>query len=167
LDVFLEKIVKRKKSIIDIAIVAGIIVLSLLLIMILGSLSFLRAFIPLLFVGICYIAYALIRNRNIEYEYIVTNGDLDIDMIIAQKKRKRIFSGECKDFEMIAKLTSGQYDYNTQNIKKRILAVSSMQSQDVYFISLIKDGQKQLVFFEPHPKMLESFKKYIPRKIFE
>lgn len=167
MDVFLEKIVKRTKNITDIAIVVGIVVLSLLLTVILLSLSFLRAFVPLLFVGICYVAYAFIRNRNIEYEYIVTNGDLDIDMIIAQRKRKRIFSGNCKDFEMVAKLSSGQYDYNTQNIKNRILAVSSMQSQDVYFISLVKDGQKQLVFFEPHPKMLESFKKYIPRKIFE
>lgn len=167
MDVFLEKIVRRKKTILDTAIVAGIIVLSLLVLMILLSLSFLKAFVPLLFVGICYIAYVLIRNRNVEYEYIVTNGDLDIDMIIAQRKRKRIFSGACKDFEMVAKLTSGQYDYNTQNIKNRITAVSSMESPDVYFVSLIKDGQKQIVFFEPHAKMLEAFKKYIPRKIFE
>jgi hypothetical protein len=167
LDIFLEKIVRRKKTIIDTAITAGIVVLGILLIMILGSFGFLRSFAPIFIVGIGYIAYAFIRNRSIEYEYIVTNGDLDIDMIIAQRKRKRIFSGSCKDFEMIAKLTSGQYDQNTQSIKKRIVAVSSMESSDVYFISLVKDGQKTLVFFEPHAKMIESFKKYIPRKVFD
>jgi hypothetical protein len=167
LDIFLEKIVRRKKTILDSAITAGIIVLAILLIMVIGSFAFLRSFAPIFIVGIGYIAYMFIRNRSIEYEYIVTNGDLDIDMIIAQRKRKRVFSGTCNEFEMIAKLTSGQYNHNTQNIKNRVMAVSSMESSDVYFISLVKDGKSTLVFFEPHAKMIESFKKYIPRKVFD
>lgn len=167
MDIFLEKIVRRKKTIVDSAIIAGIIVLAILLIMILGSFGFLRSFAPLFIVGIGYIAYVFIRSRSIEYEYIVTNGDLDIDMIIAQRKRKRVFSGPCKEFEMVAKLTSGQYDHNIQSIKNRVMAVSSMESPDVYFISLAKDGKRTLVFFEPHAKMIESFKKYIPRKVFD
>lgn len=167
MDIFLEKIVKRKRTAADIAITVGIIVLALILIMIVGSFSFLQSLWPLFAVGIGYLAYMFIRGRNIEYEYIVTNGDLDIDMIIAQRKRKRIFSANCKDFDIVAKMTSGQYDHNMQSIKKRINAVSSIESQDVYFISMTKDSEKVLVFFEPHPKMLDSFKKYIPRKVFE
>lgn len=167
MDIFLEKIVKRKKTIMDSAMVAGIVILTIILIMVLGSFSFLRPFWPLVSVGLGYLAYVFIRNRNIEYEYVVTNGDLDIDMIIAQRKRKRIFSASCKDFEIIAKMTSGQYDHNMQSIKKRINAVTSLDSPDVYFVSLVKDGQKTLVFFEPHTKMIESFKKYIPRKVFD
>ncbi|WP_110461514.1 DUF6106 family protein [Ruminiclostridium sufflavum] len=167
MDIFLEKIVKKKKTIADYTIIAGVILLAVLLMLIILSFRFLSSFAPLFVVGIGYIAYMLIRNRNIEYEYIVTNGDLDIDIIIAQRKRKRIFSGSCKDFEMIAKLTSGKYDYNNQNTKDRVVAVSSMDSSDVYFISFIKDGKKSLVFFEPHAKMVESFKKYIPLKVFE
>jgi len=167
LDIFLEKIVRRKKTILDSAIIAGIIILALLVIMISSSFSFLRSIEPFLIVGIGYLAYMFIRNRNIEYEYIVTNGDLDIDMIIAQRKRKRIFSASCKDFDVVAKLNSEQYDHNTQNIKNRIMAASSIEATDVYFISLVKDGKKTLVFFEPHVKMVESFKKYIPRKVFD
>ena len=168
MDIFLEKIVKRKKTLSDFAIIFGIIFLGILIIFLLSSFNkTLGSFLPLLVVGIGYIAYAFIRNRNIEYEYIVTNGDLDIDMIIAQRKRKRIFSASCKDFEMVAKLTSGQYDNNIQSIKNRLIAVSSMNSTDIYFALLFKDGQKMLVLFEPHAKMVESFKKYIPRKVFE
>jgi len=163
----MEKIVKRKKNISDTAITAGIIVLAIILIIVLGNIPLLSAFAPIYIVGIGYLAYMFIRNRNIEYEYIVTNGDLDIDMIIAQRKRKRIFSGSCKDFEIVAKLAGEQYDHNVQSIKKRITAVSSLDSKDVYFISLVKDAQKTLVFFEPHAKMIESFKKYIPRKVFD
>lgn len=167
MDIFLEKIVKRKRTVTDGMIIAGIVLLAIFIIMLAGSLKFLSAFAPIIIVGIGYLAYILIRSRNIEYEYIVTNGDLDIDMIIAQRKRKRIFSGNCKDFEIVAKMTSGQYNNNTDGIKKRINAVSAMDSADVYFLSTVKDGNKTLVFFEPHPKMIESFKKYIPRKVFE
>ncbi len=167
MDIFLEKIVKRKKTALDGLMMAGIIILSLLLIMILSSIKVIASLSPLLVVGIGYLAYIFIRSRNVEYEYIVTNGDLDIDMIIAQRKRKRIFSGSCKDFEVVAKMTSGQYDHNTQSIKKRINAVTALDSPDVYFITTAKDGEKTLIFFEPHPKMVESFKKYIPRKVFE
>ncbi len=167
MDIFMEKIVKRKKTGADYAITAGIVILAIVLFMVLASFPILTSFIPFIVAAIGYLAYMFIRNRSIEYEYIVTNGDLDIDMIIAQRKRKRIFSGSCKDFEIVAKMTSGQYDHNMQNIKKRVNAVTSMQSPDIYFILLVKDGEKMLVFFEPHAKMIESFKKYIPRKVFE
>lgn len=167
MDIFLEKIVKHKKTFMDTLISVGIVVLALLLIVILSSFPSIRGFSPFYIVGLGYLAYFFIRNRNIEYEYIVTNGDLDIDTIIAQRKRKRLFSAECRNFEVVAKMNSDQYDYNMKSIKNRIYAVSSMESQDIYFISLVKDGQKTLVFFEPHPKMIESFKKYIPRKVFD
>lgn len=167
MDIFLEKIVRRKKTMMDVAMIVGIILFGILILMFSSSIKFLASIITFILVIVGYLMYVLIRSRSIEYEYIVTNGDLDIDMIIAQRKRKRIFTGNCKDFEMIAKLTSGQYDQNAQNIKRRIKAVSSMDSTDVYFISLVKDGQKTLVFFEPHSKMIESFKKYIPRKVFD
>ncbi len=168
MDIFLEKIVKRKKNIADGLVTVSIILSALILVLFILSLQFLQAFAPLLVVGIGYLAYMFIRNRNVEYEYIVTNGDLDIDMIIAQRKRKRVFSGSCKDFEIVAKMTSGQYNNSYDNIKKRINAVTTMDSQDVYFLVSTKEGgEKVLIFFEPHAKMVESFKKYIPRKVFE
>lgn len=167
MDIFLEKIVKRKKTMKDTAIIVGLVFLALILVMVVGSIQILQGFTPFLIVAIGYLAYMFIRNRSVEYEYIVTNGDLDIDMIIAQRKRKRVFSGSCKDFEMIAKMTSGQYNHSMQSIKKRVNAVTSLDSPDVYFVSTVKDGEKMLVFFEPHVKMVESFKKYIPRKVFE
>lgn len=166
MDIFLEKIVKQKKSINDYAIIFGLIILSLFLTFFILSLSALAAFAPLLICGIIWIAYILIKGRNIEYEYIVTNGDLDIDKIIAQRKRKRIFAATAKDFEIIAKKSSPKYDYNVQNIKKKLITVSSLNSPDVYFGTLVKDGEKTVVFFEPTQKMLESMQRYNPRNVF-
>jgi hypothetical protein len=166
LDIFIEKIIKRKKTIIDYLIIAGIIIAGLFLAMIILSLKFLNSFMPLLFAGIIYLAYIFIKGRNIEYEYIVTNGDLDIDMIIAQRKRKRLFSANCKDFEVMAKKSSSMFNQNVQSIKKVLNAATSLDSPDVYFATLVKDNEKMVVFFEPNEKILNSFKKYNPRNVF-
>lgn len=166
MDIFLEKIIKRKKTAIDYLITAGIIIAGLLFIAILSLFKFLSSFIPLLFVGIIYICYLLMKGRNIEYEYIVTNGDLDIDKIIAQRKRKRVFSASCKDFEVMAKKSSSMFNQNVQSIKKVLNAATSLDSPDVYFATLVKDNEKMVVFFEPNEKMLDSFKRYNPRNVF-
>lgn len=42
--------------------------------------------------GACYLAYLLLSGTFIEYEYIVTNNDLDIDKISGKRKRKRLIT---------------------------------------------------------------------------
>src|SRR5690554_5559375 len=102
MDVFLEKIVERKKTSKDTLISIGIVLAIPVAFIVVVNIPFigqlLRGFELIILVGLVYGAYHLIRSRNIEYEYIVTNGELDIDMIMARKKRKRIFSASSKDF---------------------------------------------------------------------
>lgn len=43
-------------------------------------------------IGIFYGVFYLLKDFNIEYEYLYTNGDIDIDKIIGQRKRKRLVS---------------------------------------------------------------------------
>lgn len=168
MDVFIEKIVVRKKTTIDVLITVGLAILSLILIFLVIP------FIPLLntmwffaSAAVIFFAYHIAKTRNIEYEYSVTNGDLDIDTIIARRKRKRIYSGNCKDFEIVAKLKSSKYDNSVQNIQNKINAASSLESPDVYFIVTEYNGERTVIFFEPDQRMIDSFKTYIPRKVFE
>jgi hypothetical protein len=167
MDVFLEKIVKKKKDIKDFFIIAAVIIISIILLLVimnfahvLGSLSF------LLFIGVCYLDYLLITTRNIEYEYAVTNGDLDIDKIIAQRKRKRLFSANCKDFDIVAKVKSDHYTPQYRNFKNQMNCASSMDAENLYFIALRYNNEQTVVYFEPTEKMLNSFKTFIPRKVF-
>jgi hypothetical protein len=117
-------------------------------------------------IGIGYLAYLLITTRNIEYEYAVTNGDLDIDKIIAQRKRKRVFSANCKSFEIVAKVKSTHYTPQYRNFKNKIICSGSLEGDGVYFIVLHYKNEQTIVFFEPTDKMLNNFKTFIPRKIF-
>lgn len=165
MDSFIEKIVVRKKTAKDYLIMVGVILAGLVLFFALQLVAFLRPFFLIIAAAIVYFMYQFVIARNIEYEYIVTNGDLDIDMIIAQKRRKRIFSANCKDFDIVAKLKGGYNDRRISNVNKRIEAVSSIDSEDVYFLTLVYKGEKTAVLFEPDERMLKTFKTFIPRKV--
>lgn len=165
MDTFIEKIVVRKKTYKDHLISAGMILAGVVLFFGLQMIQVLAQFFLLIAAAIVYLLYQFITSRNVEFEYIVTNGELDIDMIIAQRKRKRIFSSNCKDFEILAKLKGGLNDRRIEGVNKKILAVSSMDSDDVYFALLNYKGERTAVFFEPNERMLNAFRIFIPRKI--
>lgn len=165
MDMFIEKIVKKRKSAVDILlillIVGGTIVISYLLMLLIPQFSM------ILIIALFYLAYILISKLNIEYEYALTNGDLDIDMIINQKKRKRLISVNCKDFDIVAKVDSSQYTRDIKECNNIKDYTSRSKNAGVWFISMRKDGQATVILFEPLEKMIESFTVYIPRKVFK
>ncbi len=164
MDIFMEKIVRKRRDIKDQLITVGIIIAAIVLILLV--LNFIPQMALFFVVGIGYVAYLLITTRNIEYEYAVTNGELDIDKIIAQRKRKRIFSASCKSFEIVAKVKSSHYTPQYKNFKNQINCASSLENDGVYFIALQYNNEQTIVYFEPAEKMLQSFKTFIPRKVF-
>ncbi len=164
MDIFMEKIVRKKKDIKDYLITAAIIIASLVLAMV--ALTYLADMGLFIVAGIIYLAYLLMTTRNVEYEYAVTNGDLDIDKIIAQRKRVRVFSASCKNFEIVAKLKSDHFTPQYRNFKKQIDCTSTREGEGVWFIILNYKNEQTVVYFEPTEKMLQSFKTFIPRKVF-
>ncbi len=165
MDVFIEKIVAKRKTVADSLIVGGMILGGIILAFAVFMIPVLTGFAPILAAAILYGIYYFSKSRNIEFEYAVTNGDLDIDKIIAQRKRKRIFSVNCKEFEVVAKVRSVHHNEEIKRIPVKIEAVSSMDSEDVYFTVTNYKGSKTVVYFEPSQKMLDAFRTFIPRKV--
>jgi cephalosporin hydroxylase len=165
MDLFFEKIVSKKKSVIDIIIAVIILVSAIILVLVMAIL--LRGFGLAIGIGIIYGAYYLLSSLNIEFEYTMTNGDLDIDKIISQRKRKKLFSGNSRDFEIIAKLSSGKYGSQYQAIMNKIDATHSMKSENVYFIVARNNNLKCILFFEPDDRMILSFRQYNPSRFFQ
>lgn len=164
MDIFMEKIVQKRKDAKDYLIIVGVIIATIFLMLLV--LNFIPGMAFFFLIGLGYIAYLLITTRNIEYEYAVTNGDLDIDKIIAQRKRKRIFSANCKNFEIVAKLKSSHFSNHYKNFKNQMNCATSLDSENVYFIALNYNNEQTVVYFEPTEKMLKNFKTFIPRKVF-
>lgn len=170
MDVFMEKIVAKRKDMKDNLIISVIVFFTFIL-----AMAVLLLKIPLisdlnlnlfLAAAVVYVAYRFITARNVEFEYIVTNGDLDIDKIISKRRRKRIFSANCKEFDIVARTSSNSFSQSVQALKSRIDASSNPKSPDAFFATLSYKGEKTVVIFEPDEKMLNSFKQLIPRKVF-
>ncbi len=165
MDMFIEKIVKKRKSVADIMLILLIIVAAMIISYFL--IIFVPQFSMFLIIGAFYLAYTLISKLNIEYEYALTNGALDIDMIINQKKRKRLLSTNSKEFDVVAKVDSLKHTKEIRECKNTKDYTSHRKDADVWFISLRKDGQYTVILFEPNEKMIDSIATYIPRKVFK
>ena len=168
MDTFIEQIVPIKKSPKELLLVAGIIVLGVLLIIlcglgyvahIIGMFSFLLALVAF---GIVYAMWYFISQLNLEYEYIITNGDLDVDKIIAKRSRKRFMSVNCRDISEF-----GKYDpdkFGNRTFSQRIVA-ATVDENAFYAVFSPKDEGEALLIFSPNEKTLNSMKKFAPRVI--
>ncbi len=169
---FLEKIVKKQKDSLDYIKTAGIISAVILIIFLSFTIEFLVTFIPILLIGSIWGAWWLLNGLNKEYEYSVTENFIDIDCIIARRKRTRVFSGDAKEFEICARVNT---DYFTDYSKgsRKILNFAPTHDQNVNYFIVTRDnakksqtkGQTVLVIFEPDDRMVPSFRKYNPSKV--
>ncbi len=159
LDYFTENIVKRKKDAKDIVLSAIIVVGALLVFLILCYIGLLTGLMQILFLFACgalWGAYILLGKLSIEYEYIVTNGEMDIDKIMQRRKRKRIITIKPKNIRSIEPLRPDNSSY------KQVLDVSKndKNAADTYML-ITEDNIK--IIFNPSEKMLKIFAKFRPQ----
>lgn len=110
-----------------------------------------------------YGGFYLIQNMNIEYEYIFTNGDLDIDKIIAQRSRKRLATIQVNNATAV-----GIADSNFSVIDSRTLVYASAcdpEMQDYYIDVPHKSLGETTVIFTPDEDMLRVIKTHLPRPL--
>lgn len=167
-DIFIEYLVKRQKTpqttVLKILIVLAAILIcaaAMLFGGVLGSLSILA---PLLAVGAIYGAYYLITSMNVEYEYSVTNGELDVDQIIAQRKRKRLVTVNCKEVEAFGRYKPAEHQGKSYQTK--IIACDNIASPELWYcVVRLKQSGQTLVVFNANQRMLDGIKPFLPRPI--
>lgn len=167
-DVFIEYLVKKQKTpatlLLKILVVLAAAVISFAAIMFGGALGAFSIVAPLLAVGACYGAYYLITSMNIEYEYSVTNGELDIDQITAQRKRKRLVTVNCRDVEAFGKYKAAEHQ--GKNYQTKVLACDYPDNPDLWYAAIrLKQSGLTLVVFNANQKMLDGMKPFLPRPI--
>ena len=105
MDIFVEQIVKKTASgrdmVLRVLIIIGMCVLTLASVLLLFTIAY--AFAVLIFFGTMWGGYRLFSGLDCEYEYIVTNGEIDIDKIIAKRKRIRLITAKASAFEAFGK----------------------------------------------------------------
>lgn len=159
LDTFVEQIVVKRKSIKDFAIIFFSIIAAFIIaaIIFLIALPFLGMIAFLLLAGMGYGLWWLLTSLNIEYEYSVTNGDIDIDQITAKRKRKRIVSVSGAKIESLEPFN--QQEYVAKRFDRRVIAAPSLEDPDLWCFSYrSKKNGHTLVVFQPEQRVLEALK---------
>lgn len=164
MDIFCEYLVAKKSSSDNIK--RALLVLACIAILFLSVYFCLFIFVQLLWLvpiiwGITiYGTVILRRNFSLEYEYIFTNGQLDIDVIKGKAKRKSMLSLQCRNIEYMA-------PYNGQNMSDRqvIDAIYDEKRRGKYYVDFSQGGQACRLLFQPPEKILTNMKKYNPRNV--
>ena len=167
MDTYCEYIVKKKNGGKELALKALIIVAAILVFIIfllLGTvLSSFSMITTLLAFGALYGGYILITNMNIEYEYIVTNGEMDVDKIIAKRKRKRLLTVNARTFEKFG--TFKESDHANETYSNRVYACSSPSDPGCYYAVLNHQSMgRTLLVFTPNDNVLNTLKTFIPKQ---
>ncbi len=164
MDTFSEQLVKRKtapmqilfKVLFVISTISIGALIFLLLLPILGLISFAISGL------VIFLGFYLLTGLSIEYEYIVTNGSIDIDKIIAKRKRKRIITIESKS------ITSFGEFKNAPELKsehKKVIVHDGIEENKFYADAKTqKFGQVRLIF-SPNEKTIRNINPYLSRSI--
>ena len=165
MDTFVEQIVAKKKSGREIAAIVLVLVGLLLIVAATVFLwKLLMMLMPILLFGAGYGAWWLITAQNIEFEYCVTNGDIDIDQIVARRKRKRIVSVSAKKIE-----AAGRYSpalFAGRQVDRLVMAVTSPEADGLYYFTYhSKKRGHTVVVFEPNERLKAAFREGLPRLV--
>ncbi len=164
MDTFFEQIVKVKRTPKQMAGVVGVWLLAFLLLVVdfLFIIPSVFQMIGLLgILGILWGAYKLTTLSSIEYEYIFTNGDFDVDKIIAKSSRKRMVSINCAKVERFGEYTSSVRP--STSIKKTYFFCDANTANAVYMIAPVKNEGNVMIVFAPDERVRTAVEKAIPR----
>lgn len=163
-DSYSELLVKKKQTAKDTII--KFLLIGLIAVTAVVGIVFIFAWIATLILGV--VAYFVLPNLDLEYEYVYVNGELDIDKIMAKSKRKRLKSFELSKLEIMAPVNSHRMDYQNHNTNLKVLDYSSGEKDHKIYAMIIPDEKDVYkVLIEPDRELLENMKKSCPRKVFE
>lgn len=169
MDNFAEQLVKKnetasektKRTLITVLGIIGTIIFVVLGIITLGNpvLSLLGF---LLAAAAGYGTFRVIQSSYVEYEYAFTNGELDIDKIIAKKKRKSLISVEVSKFTAF-----GRYNEDLDEPEDMTVVISSdnIASHEYYADFQHSDYGMTRLVFAPDERMINNIKKFLSSNV--
>lgn len=160
MDIFVEQLVKKHRTMGENCLIALIIILTILISFVVlfilpGILPVLSFFGILIVAGVVFGAYKLISRFSIEYEYAVTNGDITIDEIFAKKSRKRVISLASEECSEMGKYSREKHE---QKAYSEIIDVSKDNTQDDNWYMIISN---KLLIFSPDERTLTAIKAFL------
>ncbi|WP_040210283.1 hypothetical protein [Clostridium polynesiense] len=105
------------------------------------------------------------RYLYTEFEYSITNGEIDIDKILEMKSRKRIISFNMKDVELLAPIDSDIYKGYSSKPSEKVPAIPSGNSDRAFSAVISQGGKKLQVIFAPNEEFVKLCFLYNPKAV--
>lgn len=160
-DIFVEEMVVRRKTVVNlllsVLIVAAAAVLSVVIWL---TVPFINSVLILL---VLFAAYLGIKFQYMEYEYSFTNGDLDVDKIMAKRKRTRVLEIGQKQIRVMAPYTA-EYESETKGYQvSEVMDFSASKNAAGrwFFIYEKKSGGYGFVVLQPSKRLREAMGRYL------
>lgn len=123
-------------------------------------------FVVLIFGG--YGSYYLASGLRKEFEYILTNDHLDVDMITAGRSRKRLCSFDMEAMELCARVNDpDRKGEMNRSFTKVIQAASSPDADNARFIIFSGEQGLYMLVFEPDDRIVDGMSLYARSKVFK
>ena len=165
-DVFVERLIARKSSGKDILMKAGIIFGAAILIVASISIPQINFIAPFLAVGAGWGAWMLLGRTNVEFEYSLSNGELTIDAIYGQRKRKNLASVTVRERMEIMAPVSNEYTSELNRQAGKIIDAASMKNApNRWFMNVKGESGLVRIFFEPDETMITAMRRCAPSKV--
>lgn len=161
MDTFFEQIIAVKKTGKEIAALIGIWLAAFAVCFFLFFTGFFGPLTILLIAGVIYGAFKLSCLLNVEYEYIVTNGTMDIDKITNKSSRKRVLSFELQTVSRIEKYNPALL--NSVNTKEVFIACNTNDETAYLMVSSIEGKGTKYLVFAPDERLRGAIVKFVPK----
>ncbi len=159
MDSFSEQIVKQqmdsKRLMIAVGAIVGAVIVSAL-----TALYAVWLTIPVIAVCVYGVVW-VITSQNWEVEYAVTNGDIDIDRIVARRSRTCIVRVRGAKIESLLPVTAATFQTRYDRV---VMAARSKSTATWAFTYHSKKGST-LVLFEPNDDVLRALRAGLPRLV--
>lgn len=164
MDKYNERLVKGKPDAKDLALViaSALVVLVGIYLIIFVTFSF---GVLVLALGVFCVG-STFGNLSVEYEYTLTNGDIDIAKIIAMKKRKTIGSIKLGDILCMDKADSNKVTHDIQEGADTILRNYTQNDPEASYYAIYtgENNKKIISIFDFDEKCVEHMKFYLKTK---
>lgn len=165
MDTFIEQLVNKKRTGMDIVKTIIIIVLAILIPLGFVALGFvINPYLIVVgffvFLLLIYFAWYLIVSLNQEFEYAITNDNITVDKVIAKRRRKKVLDMNINEFDDFAKVSSGNFD--NKKFAKYYIACDDMNNENNYGATFNSETYgSSVLIFTPNEKVIDSIKPHL------
>lgn len=160
-DMFLEKIVKREATagtrLLWVLVVAGAVLVLLTVL----AIPYAMLYAPLAAILLFFLCRHLIQQLQVEFEYRMGGQELNIDILIGQRRRQPMLSLRAADIQSLRPAR----EFETAppgNIALVYDAASSEQADGRWVAQFQKGKEVRILIFEPDDRMLDALRRYNP-----